>query len=101
MLALVGHVDLVAALVARLDRLDAATSEIERRLDTNDDRLDADTLERANAELIDLKDAVWAIRNDRLRTAREVEMLAGTRRTSVGARWLSRRAAGVLGHRPT
>ena len=76
-LALVGHVDLVAALVSRLDRLDAAAADIEQRLDTNGERLDADQLERANAELIDLKDALWAIRHDRLRTAREVESLAG------------------------
>jgi glucosamine--fructose-6-phosphate aminotransferase (isomerizing) len=76
-LALVGHVDLVAAISARLDRLDAAASDIEHRLDGNTDRLDADALERANAELIDLKDALWAIRHDRLRSAREVEALAG------------------------
>ncbi len=76
-LALVGHVDVVAALVARLDRLDAAASLIEGRLDTNADHVDADALEHANADLIDLKDAAWAIRNDRLRTAREVEALAG------------------------
>jgi glucosamine--fructose-6-phosphate aminotransferase (isomerizing) len=76
-LALVGHVDLVAALTARLDQLDAAAGEIEQRLDANTDRLDADALERANAELIDLKDALWAIRHDRFRTAREVEALAG------------------------
>jgi glucosamine--fructose-6-phosphate aminotransferase (isomerizing) len=76
-LALVGHVDLVAALTARLDRLDAAAADIERRLDSNADQLDADTLERANAELIALKDALWAIGSDRIRTAREVEALAG------------------------
>ncbi len=76
-LALAGHVDLVAALNSRLDRLDAETSDIERRLDTNADLLDAESLERANAELIDLEDALWAIRNDRLRTAREVATLAG------------------------
>jgi glucosamine--fructose-6-phosphate aminotransferase (isomerizing) len=76
-LALVGHVDLVAAITARIDRLDAAASEIEHRLDSNTDRLDADSLERANAELIDLKDVLWAIRHDRLRSAREVEKLAG------------------------
>ncbi len=76
-LALAGHVDLVAGLVVRLDRLDAAASDIEQRLDINVDQLDADGLERANAELIELKDALWAIRHDRLRTAREVEALAG------------------------
>ncbi len=76
-LALAGHVDLVAALTARLDRLDAAASDIEHRLDSNTDQLDADALETANAELIDLKDALWAIRHDRLRAAREVESLSG------------------------
>ncbi len=66
-LALAGHVDLVAAITGRLDRLDAAATDIEHRLDSNTDRLDADALERANADLIDLKDALWAIRHDRLR----------------------------------
>ena len=76
-LALAGHVDLVAAITARLDRLDAAASDIEYRLDGNTDRLDADALERANAERIDLKAALWAVRHARLRSAREVEALAG------------------------
>jgi glucosamine--fructose-6-phosphate aminotransferase (isomerizing) len=76
-LALAGQVDLVAGLTLRLDRLDAAAADIEHRLDANGDHLDADALERANAELIELKDALWAIRHDRLRTAREVEALAG------------------------
>jgi len=76
-LALVGHVDLVAALTARLDRLDEAAHDLERGLDTNAGDLDAEALERANAQLIDLKDALWAIRHDRLRTAREVGALAG------------------------
>ncbi len=39
--------------------------------------LDLDEHERVAAELIDLRDATWAIRHDRLRTAREVEALAG------------------------
>jgi glucosamine--fructose-6-phosphate aminotransferase (isomerizing) len=76
-LALVGHVDLVASITSRLDRLDAIALEAERRLDANTGDLDADELERANAELIDLKDALWAIRHDRLRTTREVQALAG------------------------
>ena len=76
-LALIGHVDLVAAITTRLDRLDARALDAERRLDANTGGLDADELEQANAELIDLKDALWAIRHDRLRTAREVERLAG------------------------
>ena len=76
-LALVGHVDVVAAISARLDQLDAATADIERGLDSDTADFDDERLERANAQLIDLKDALWAIRHDRLRTAREVEALAG------------------------
>ena len=76
-LALVGRVDFVAALASRLDRLDAVALVAEHRLDSNADDLDADALEQANAQLIDLKDGLWAIRHDRLRTAREVEALAG------------------------
>jgi len=76
-LALVGHVDLVAAITSRLDRLDAIALDVEQRLDANTGDLDADELEQANAQLIDHKDTLWAIRHDRLRTAREVVALAG------------------------
>jgi glutamine---fructose-6-phosphate transaminase (isomerizing) len=76
-LALVGHVDLVASITDRLDRLDAIAAQIEESLDNNHGALGAEALEQANAELIDMKDALWAIRHDRLRTTREVEALAG------------------------
>lgn len=76
-LALAGHVDLVASIAERLDRLDAITLQVEASFDDNPGALDAEALEHANAELIDMKDALWAIRHDRLRTTREVEALAG------------------------
>jgi glucosamine--fructose-6-phosphate aminotransferase (isomerizing) len=76
-LALAGQVDLVAALTSRLDRLDGIATGIESRLDANADGLDPDALERANADLIALKDGLWAIRHDRLRTTRAVEALSG------------------------
>jgi glucosamine--fructose-6-phosphate aminotransferase (isomerizing) len=86
-LALAGQVDLVASITSRLDQLDAFAATIEADLDvsalaaSSDDtaagRLDADVLEHANADLITLKDSIWTISNDRLRTAREVESLAG------------------------
>src|SRR4051794_36065073 len=78
--ALTARVDLVASIVARLDQLEAFAADVEARLDANDDPagiLDAAALERANADLIALKDALWAIRHDRLRTARLVGELAG------------------------
>lgn len=91
-LALAGRVDLVASITSRLDQLDAFSAQVEADLDAStlaaqgsdgDDDADsgagmsADELERANADLITLKDAVWTIANDRLRTVREVEQLAG------------------------
>jgi glucosamine--fructose-6-phosphate aminotransferase (isomerizing) len=76
-LALAGQVDLVASITSRTDQLMAFAAEIESSLDTNDAGLDADGLERASADLITLKDAVWTIANDRLRTVREVAALAG------------------------
>jgi len=76
-LALAGRPDLVASLESRLARLESSIELAERALDRNAAALGADDLERANAELIALKDAVWAVRRDRLRTAREVEALAG------------------------
>ena len=76
-LALVGQLDLVAAITARLDQLAAFVATVEADLDANTAQLDADALERANADLITLKDATWTIGNDRLRTVREVEAMAG------------------------
>lgn len=72
--ALVGHPELVAGISARLDQLDAVITAEERRLEG--DEVPADQLEQANADLIRLRDVVWAIRNDRLRTAREVAALS-------------------------
>ncbi len=76
-LALRGQPELFAALSSRLDRLDAFRGEREAELDANAGELSADDLETANAELFVLADVLWAIRNDRFRTVREVEALAG------------------------
>ena len=78
-LALTGQPELVAALTTRLDRLDRFRTEREAELDANAGELSADELEQANAALFELADVLWAIRNDRFRTAREVEALAGRR----------------------
>ena len=72
-LALLDHRELEVGIEARLDRIDAAISAVERTLDDLAD----DELERASARLIAARDAVWAVRNDRLRTARAVADLAG------------------------
>src|SRR5687767_1827175 len=82
LIALVDRPQLVAAITARLDQLDAFVADVDRRLEADD--LSADELEIRGAESIALRDALWAVRNDRLRTAREVHKLAG-REASEGA----------------
>ncbi|HUF98583.1 MAG TPA: SIS domain-containing protein [Ilumatobacter sp.] len=67
--------ELVVAILARLDQLDARAADFDRELETAD--LTSAHLEMGSAELIDLRDVLWAIRNDRLRTARETATLAG------------------------
>ncbi|MEY2554060.1 MAG: hypothetical protein QOC57_1920, partial [Ilumatobacteraceae bacterium] len=74
--ALIGRYELATGIVARLDQLEARAAEIEARIES-DHSLDPDEHERIAAELIELRDATWAIRQDRLRTARAVEALAG------------------------
>jgi len=75
--ALVGHPELVIGITARLDQLDAVAVDEERRIEALEGA-PSDVLETANADLIRLRDALWAVRKDRLRTAIEVEALAGT-----------------------
>ena len=76
-LALTEHVELVAELSTRLDRLDALAAATEADLDGDGHGLDPYGLEQANADLIALKDALWAVRHDRLRSIAEVAALAG------------------------
>jgi len=74
--ALLGRRELVAAITARLVRLDDRVRSVEQNLEQADG-LSPDELERAGAELLALRDATWAIRRDRLRTADAVADLAG------------------------
>ena len=74
--SLVGRSELIAGITARLDQIDA-------RIATRDAELEAavgltpDDIEAANAELLALRDAVWAVRKDRIRTANAVADFAG------------------------
>lgn len=77
--ALVGDAGLAAAIVSRLDRLEAETAGIEARLDAGDLGLAGGEVEAVNAALVRLKDGLWAVRHDRLRTAAAVAALAGLR----------------------
>ncbi len=64
------------------DELDRTIGELEGKTETLEQELDgivlpAAELEEINAAMVALKDASWAVRRDRLRTAREVATLAG------------------------
>jgi glucosamine--fructose-6-phosphate aminotransferase (isomerizing) len=74
--ALLGRPDEVAAIGAILDRFEERIAAEEASIESD---LAPESVERRSVELIALKDAVWSIRADRLRTAREVEALAGRR----------------------
>ena len=83
MLALVGRSELIAGIGARLDQIDGRIVDRERSLEAGN-MLTADEIEAVNAELLAVRDAVWAVRKDRIRTAHAVAELAG-RDASVGA----------------
>ena len=73
--ALAGNLDLANGILSRLDRADAIVDGAERRLD--DVHGDAAELDLRAARVSRCKDATWAIRNDRVRTADAVHALAG------------------------
>ena len=76
---LLAEVDGLAAALA-----EALTKHVESRLDESSHEVEGDgtadpaTLEATNAAVIRLKDAVWSIGQDRVRTARAVADLAGS-----------------------
>jgi glucosamine--fructose-6-phosphate aminotransferase (isomerizing) len=74
---LAGHPDLAARLEAAMAEARAGIAALEADLDANRLSLSGGELEAANAAIVRLKDAVWAIAADRLRAAREVTALAG------------------------
>jgi len=79
--ALLGEPDLATAIETRTLGIQEQVDALEADLD--DDGADAASLEEINVELLRVKDSLWAIRNDRLRTARAVDDLAGSA-TAVG-----------------
>ena len=83
-LAIVGQPDLTAELNGLLDQLDVLAAEREAELDISAQEMASETLEAANAELIVLRDALWAVRRDRFGTIAAVEEMAG-REAGAGA----------------
>jgi len=74
---LAAHPDLAARLAAAMVETRSGIAGLEADLDARRLPLAGAELEAANAALVRLKDAVWAIATDRLRAAREVTALAG------------------------
>jgi glucosamine--fructose-6-phosphate aminotransferase (isomerizing) len=75
-LALLETSTLAVSVANLIDGLDHQVAAAENHLDTNP--LDAGVeLERVNAAMVELKDAVWAIRRDRLRAAESVSEFVG------------------------
>ncbi|HEX9259369.1 MAG TPA: glucosamine-6-phosphate synthase, partial [Acidimicrobiales bacterium] len=74
--ALVAERGLEAEMVARLDRLDAAVDAVERELEAGEADSTPEQIELCNAALVRARDALWALRHDRLRTAHAVVGLA-------------------------
>ena len=70
-LALVDRHELIAGITARLDQLDAYAGEVDAELASIAEQADVDDvdgLEEANRAAIQLRDVLWALRRDRLRT---------------------------------
>ena len=72
--ALVGNRDLASGISGLVAESLPMVLTIESTLESRDD---AALIESSAAALARVKDALWALENDRLRTAREVEVLAG------------------------
>ncbi|HEV8627069.1 MAG TPA: SIS domain-containing protein, partial [Acidimicrobiia bacterium] len=70
------HPELTGRLEAAMAEARAAIAGLEADLDADRLPLTGAELEAANAAIVRLKDAVWAIASDRLRAAREVTALA-------------------------
>ncbi len=81
--ALVGRSELIAGITARLDQIDARIADRDAELEAAVG-LTPEAIEASNAELLALRDAVWAVRKDRVRTARAVSDFVG-RDAGVGA----------------
>lgn len=73
--ALADHPETVAQITSRLDRLDRVADEFDASIEA--DAPKPDVLEQLSARSIAFRDVLWAIRHDRLRTARDVGGLAG------------------------
>jgi glutamine---fructose-6-phosphate transaminase (isomerizing) len=75
--ALLGDPAAADEVAGRAARLETAIAEVEAELDAGSHAITGQRLEDVNASLLRAKDAGWALRHDRLRTAAAVGDLAG------------------------
>ncbi|MFZ4514709.1 MAG: SIS domain-containing protein [Acidimicrobiia bacterium] len=61
-----------------IQRLEVALRELDARLDAAADSMSRAQVEAITTELLPIRDAIWAVRSDRFRTADAVEALAGS-----------------------
>ena len=67
---------LIAAMTSRIDQLDAIVIAYEQLIEKSAG-LQTESSQHALQEIIRAKDAIWELRNDRIRTAKLVDALAG------------------------
>ncbi|MDA2964228.1 MAG: SIS domain-containing protein, partial [Actinomycetota bacterium] len=67
---------LIAAMTSRIDQLDAIVIAYEQSIEKSTG-LQTESSQHALQEIIRAKDAIWELRNDRIRTAKLVDALAG------------------------
>ena len=67
---------LIAAMTSRIDQLDAIVVAYEQSIEKSAG-LQTESSQHALQEIIRAKDAIWELRNDRIRTAKLVDALAG------------------------
>ena len=67
---------LIAAMTSRIDQLDAIVIAYEQSIEKSAG-LQTESSQHALQEIIRAKDAIWELRNDRIRTAKLVDALAG------------------------
>ncbi|MGY6502771.1 MAG: SIS domain-containing protein [Acidimicrobiales bacterium] len=94
--AMTASSELPVTIAGLLDDVDVTVAALEVRLETGD--LGPDDLEAFNQALTRLKDASWAVRRDRLRTAAAVADLAGPTPSTaaVSAYWAIQQALSAL-----
>lgn len=73
--ALAGRHELIAGITARLDQIDARVAAADAELEGGHGS--PDRIELTSAAIIAVRDGLWAIRRDRIRTAAAVDELAG------------------------